>query len=271
MKKFLHFLYLIWFVLYFLVLFFISMPLLLISTLLSPIASERLVYFTIRQYCILLMLGIGVRKKIYNAPSGISKAVYLPNHNSYFDPISTYLSIDQPFKSLAKIELGRIPLFGFLIRRTCVLVDRKDIKSRMASLEKMSEYLNIVNLVLYPQGGIDEENLFTPKVYSGGFHIAKNAGTDIYPCILLDNMKRLPPDSVWKVSPGPMRIIYLDPIPKEYIQKRETKALMQDYCDYMLACIDQAQENGAETVAEFSRKWWATHSASVESELSLEI
>ncbi len=257
MKKVLQFLYIVWFIVWFVVLFFISLPFLIISTILGQKTSERLVYFTIRQYSLLLMFGLGIRKQVYNAPEGITNSVILPNHNSYFDPISIYMSIDQPFKTLGKIELAKIPVFGFLVHRTTILVDRSNNASRKASYDAMKDYLKIVNIVLYPQGKIEEEELFKPKVYGGGFKLAKDGESNIYPCLLLDNMDRLPPDSVWKVSPGKMRIIYLDPMPYSYVKEREMGDLMNDYIDYMMVCIERSKDHDPEDVVEFSKKWLA--------------
>ena len=66
------------------------------------------------------------------------------NHNSLIDvPVSV------PFmpganKTIAKVELARIPVFGLLYKRGSVLVDRKNDESRKMSYIKMKEVLDML-------------------------------------------------------------------------------------------------------------------------------
>src|SRR5688500_13967167 len=57
--------------------------------------------------------------------------IIICNHNSFMDVTITTPFIPGPAnKTIAKIEMANIPLFGLIYRRGSVLVDRKDRTSR---------------------------------------------------------------------------------------------------------------------------------------------
>jgi len=70
--------------------------------------------------------------------------IVLCNHNALLDvPVSTPF-IPGGNKTIAKVEMARIPLFGMMYRTGSVLVDRKDEASRRDSFVKMKEVLDMV-------------------------------------------------------------------------------------------------------------------------------
>ncbi|RZJ21552.1 MAG: hypothetical protein EON51_11145, partial [Acinetobacter sp.] len=70
--------------------------------------------------------------------------IVICNHNSFMDiPISTP-SIPGANKTIAKIELAKVPVFGAMYTAGSVLVDRKSETSRKESLTKMKKVLDSV-------------------------------------------------------------------------------------------------------------------------------
>ena len=62
--------------------------------------------------------------------------IVICNHNSFMDILALTPIIPGVNKTIAKSELARIPLFGFIYKTGSILVDRKDKNSRTASLKK---------------------------------------------------------------------------------------------------------------------------------------
>ncbi|MFN2440150.1 MAG: lysophospholipid acyltransferase family protein, partial [Chitinophagaceae bacterium] len=59
------------------------------------------------------------------------------NHRSFLDPPLSTPAIPYANKTIAKIEMAKIPLFGLIYKRGSVLVDRKSEDSRKQSYTKM--------------------------------------------------------------------------------------------------------------------------------------
>jgi len=58
------------------------------------------------------------------------------NHASMMDIMLMLHISNNPFVFVGKVELAKIPLFGFFYKRTCILVDRKNPRSRKAVFDQ---------------------------------------------------------------------------------------------------------------------------------------
>jgi 1-acyl-sn-glycerol-3-phosphate acyltransferase len=70
-----------------------------------------------------------VIKKEFELKKGISHMI-VANHTSMIDIMLMLYITKYPVVFVGKKELSNIPLFGFIYKRTCILVDRNDSKSR---------------------------------------------------------------------------------------------------------------------------------------------
>ena len=103
--------------------------------------------------------------------------VVICNHNTLMDVPVTTPWIPVANKSIAKIEMSRIPLFGIIYKRGAVLVDRKSDESRKASYNKMKEVLNIgLNMCVYPEGTRNKTKDPLQPFHSGAFRLAVDTG-----------------------------------------------------------------------------------------------
>src|SRR6185295_17165539 len=69
--------------------------------------------------------------------------IVLCNHNSFMDVPITTPAIPGGNKTIAKIELSRMPVFGLIYKTGSVLVDRKSDVSRKESYSKMKDVLDM--------------------------------------------------------------------------------------------------------------------------------
>jgi len=68
--------------------------------------------------------------------------LFVANHTSMTDIMLMLYVIKNPFVFVGKIELSRIPLFGFFYKRTCILVDRDSARSRYSVFAEAQKRLN---------------------------------------------------------------------------------------------------------------------------------
>ena len=79
--------------------------------------------------------------------------IIVSNHISSIDFMLNAYAFPKAYKYLAKYELSKVPLFGFIVKRLCVLVDRKNAESRRKSITYLRKTINEgFSVFLYPEG-----------------------------------------------------------------------------------------------------------------------
>jgi len=154
--------------------------------------------------------------------------VVVINHNSLADiPVSSPW-IPGPNKTLAKIEMSRIPLFGVIYKCGSIIVDRKNESSRRESFTKMQDTLNMgIHLCLYPEGTRNKTSLPMQPFFDGAFVTAVKAQKPIMPGVIFNTGKILPHDKKLWALPMPIRIHFLEPIPTEGLTLEDVPALKE--------------------------------------------
>lgn len=135
------------------------------------------------------------------------------NHNSFIDILITTPFTPGLNKTIAKIELSKIPLFGLIYKRGAVLVDRKDKNSRVNSFKEMKEVLQMgINMCIYPEGTRNTTEKPIKEFHNGAFKLAVETRTPILPAIIFNARQTLPADKTFFFWPSKMEIHYLQPI-----------------------------------------------------------
>ena len=136
------------------------------------------------------------------------------NHNSLMDvPLSTPF-IPGPNKTIAKIEMAKIPLFGIIYKRGSVLVNRKSDESRRKSLDDMKAVLaQGIHMCIYPEGTRNKTGQPLKSFYEGAFRLACDTGTPVMPAIIFNTGKVLPPSKKFFLWPKPISMHFLEPVP----------------------------------------------------------
>ena len=135
------------------------------------------------------------------------------NHNSLMDiPLSTPF-IPGPNKTIAKVELSKVPLFGIIYKRGSVLVDRKSDESRRKSIEEMRSVLEHgMHMCIYPEGTRNKTGQPLKSFYDGAFKLASDTGKPIIPAIIFNTSTVLPPSKKFFLWPHPIAIHFLEPV-----------------------------------------------------------
>ena len=140
--------------------------------------------------------------------------VVVCNHNSLMDvPISTPY-IPGGNKTIAKIEMAKIPLFGMIYKTGSILVDRKSEKSRKDSYTSMKKVLGMgLHMCIYPEGTRNKSELPIKAFHDGAFRLAIDTRKAIVPGIIFNTRKVLPAGKPLYLMPHRLKIHFLPPIP----------------------------------------------------------
>jgi 1-acyl-sn-glycerol-3-phosphate acyltransferase len=108
---------------------------------------------------------------------------------------------------VGKKELAKIPLFGFFYKRTCILVDRNNAKSRQAVFLRAQRRLKQgLSICIFPEGGVPEEHIDLDSFKDGAFRLAINHQIPIVPMTFLDCKKRFS-YTFFSGGPGKLRVV----------------------------------------------------------------
>ncbi len=133
--------------------------------------------------------------------------VFCPNHTSMIDIMLMLSVTTSPFVFLGKQELARIPVFGYIYKRTCILVDRDSSKSKnKAFLAAQKRLRNGLSICIFPEGKVpDDENTVLDAFHNGAFRLSTDFGIPIVPIIFYDCKKRFS-YTFFKGGPGKLRV-----------------------------------------------------------------
>lgn len=198
--------YRIWFYILVTVPIIIMFPLLLVFILKE--SWYPLFFKSARLWSWFILIGMGFIPKITKDQntSKTESYMFVPNHTSMLDIMLMFVATKNPFVFVAKAELGKIPLFGFFCKRTCIMVDRSSPESRKkAFLTAQNRLKQGISMCIFPEGMVPEESVLLTDFKSGAFRLAINHQISIVPVTFGDNKKRFS-YTFFSGSPGKMRV-----------------------------------------------------------------
>lgn len=200
-------LYRVWFYVLMAIPIIIMFPFLFISIL----KEKWYPYFFViaRIWAKVILFGMGFRVKLETQEEIIEGKSYMfiANHTSMTDIMLMLSVVKNPFVFVGKMELTKIPLFGFFYKRTCILVDRSSSKSRMAVFERAQKKIDQgFSICIFPEGGVPfDESIVLDEFKDGAFRLAIDHHIPIVPLTFADNKKRFS-YTFFSGSPGLMRV-----------------------------------------------------------------
>lgn len=196
----------VWFYFLMLVVILILSPLLIISILKETWYG---MFFRLAQiWARIIMFFMGLMPIVVREEKFVSKKGYMlvSNHTSMLDILLMLHVAKSPFVFVGKAELAKIPLFGFFYKRTCILVDRGNARSRKAVFDQAQRRLSQgFSICIFPEGGVpDDTSTILDTFKDGAFRLAIDHKIPIVPMTFYDNKKRFP-YSFFEGIPGKMR------------------------------------------------------------------
>ncbi len=225
-KNILRFLYRIWFYILLAVPIVIMFPILVLSILRE---SWYPYFFKLaRVWATFILFGMGFypivrREEDYELGQSY---MFVANHTSMTDVMLMLYTTKNPFVFVGKKELAKIPVFGFFYKRTCILVDRKNPKSRRDVFARAQHKLNQgLSVCIFPEGGVPEdEHVLLDTFKDGAFRLAIEHQIPIAPMTFHDNKQRFS-YTFFSGSPGRMRVKVQKSIPTKGLELEDKRAL----------------------------------------------
>ena len=152
--------------------------------------------------------------------------ILVSNHLSMCDIPICMASSPIAFSFLAKKEVDRIPIVGYLCRNMHVYVDRKNKEARKQTVEAMQSHIREDrSILIYPEGTRNTTNALLKRFYDGAFKLAIETGRPILPLTIVGSQKITNPKEPYKASPGHVKCIWSSAL--------TTKNLTIDDVDYL--------------------------------------
>ena len=226
------------FIIYSAIVFFagliITFLLCLLISIGNSIATRKAIFFIINRWAGTTLVLTGAPLKIIGKRVK-GRYIVIANHISYLDTVNLYAARLDYFRPLGKVEMSKIPLFGFLYKQAAIMVDRSSPHSRALSIHLMRRFLKKEgNIFIFPEGMFNETGNQLKEFYDGAFRLAIDMQTPVLPVIFPDTLKRWHYGG-WKYTPGRNRAIYLEPVKVDGLTmedlpqlKRQVHKLMED-------------------------------------------
>ena len=185
-----------------------------------------------RVFKVLCFYGV---KKIQSSPLPQGPYLILANHSSYLDIFLMYSVMpDHPFLFLGKSEILKYPLIRAYFKRMNIPVYRNDkLKSAKAFIKAKSEVKNGWSIMIFPEGGIPDENPKMIPFKNGAFQLAKSLHVPIVPITFTNNFELFsdPTHILGRAHPGISKVHIHQYISSEEVANMEIAELSQKCFD----------------------------------------
>ena len=153
--------------------------------------------------------------------------IFVSNHTSFMDIPALVVTMKGQFRALAKKELLKIPVFGWIAQVMCVVVDRSSNESRRRSIENLKRILAVgISVLIFPEGTQNRTKEPLQPFYDGAFRIAVETQEPILPIVVVGAGKLMPPGR-FHIQPGKITVLVGEPIPTEGLTLAEVKDLRE--------------------------------------------
>jgi 1-acyl-sn-glycerol-3-phosphate acyltransferase len=157
-----------------------------------------------------------------------SPCIYVSNHTSFLDLPGLSLAIPGQFRPLAKKELLKIPVFGWVVGVVTIIVDRSDAESRISSLKNMIRTLQMgIPALIFPEGTQNRTDKLLQPFKDGAFRMAMETKVPVVPVVIKGAGALMPPGK-FSVRPGTIHLKFGRPVEPEVFASMSISEL-KDY------------------------------------------
>jgi len=222
--------FLLFFIMYFIVFTFVPARR-------APHVAHRFVSRTSATIVFLLFfIRVRIRRKELIDPS--RTYVFASNHQSQLDIPAFALSCRNTFRFLAKAELMRVPVLGYVIRKLYISVKRGDKKDRSRSMEAMLASLREgISVFICVEGTRNRTNKPLLDFKDGAFRLAIESGLPLAVFTVKDSRRLLDPNRPFELSPGVLHAEWSAVIDTQGMTDNDLPQLKTMARDAMLASL----------------------------------
>jgi 1-acyl-sn-glycerol-3-phosphate acyltransferase len=173
------------------------------------------------------------RERLYNH----LPCIVVCNHGSNLDMFLGAYAMPTSIKPLAKMQLKKMPLLGFLFTTVCVMVDRSSKESRERSSRAMLETLQEgKSIFIFPEGTRNKGTKPVNVFYDGAFRFGIESGFPIVAMCTI-GARSVTPSNGYSVRPGKIDIHFLGPYHTKDLTKEDLPELKTRIFNDMFAEI----------------------------------
>jgi 1-acyl-sn-glycerol-3-phosphate acyltransferase len=138
--------------------------------------------------------------------------IFIFNHRSFIDAPVIPMAIPQTLKALGKKELSKIPIFGWIVGKFAIWVNRTSTESRRKSVKKLVELLSKgKSVVVAPEGTRNDTDQTLLPFQKGAFRLSIETGIPILPMAVIGADEIMKRGSLL-LKPGKVRIYFSEAI-----------------------------------------------------------
>ena len=228
--------YCIYALLLFITIMLVLFPFILIASLFGRITGGNMIYRLCMLWGDLWFFFIFIfHRNHYEQPLDKNKQyIFVGNHISYLDAPLIVKTLRRPIRALGKTEMAKVPVFGYVYKYAVVRVDRSNADNRAKSVRNMKSILKKgISIVVFPEGTFNLTGNPLKDFYDGAFRVAIDAQMPIKPFLFPDVYDRMNYHSLFSLTPGKNRAIFLEEIPVEGLTQKDLPLLKQKVYDLM--------------------------------------
>ena len=221
----------------------LMIPVFIWSLLVLPlgrIKGANLVYYACTVWADLWFFLVFIyHRNIYvEKPREGQSYIFVANHISYLDSAIIPKTFRHPIRPLGKVEMSKIPVFGFIYKNAIVTVDRSNPANRTRSVQTLKSILRKgISILVFPEGTFNMGHQPLKHFYDGAFRIAIETGTPVKPVLLLDAYSRLHYRSIFSLNPGKSRSLFLPEVPVVGLTLHDVASLKAKVFNVMEAAL----------------------------------
>jgi 1-acyl-sn-glycerol-3-phosphate acyltransferase len=153
--------------------------------------------------------------------------IYISNHTSFLDLPGIRMVIPGQFRPLAKKELKKIPLFGWVAQAATIIVDRSSPESRKKSIDRLKRALKQgISILIFAEGTQNRTKEVLQPFHDGAFRVAVDTQQPILPMVVIGAGRLMPPGTI-DLKPGKIRIYVGEEISTAGLTNKDISALKE--------------------------------------------
>ncbi|MHA7130057.1 lysophospholipid acyltransferase family protein [Algoriphagus namhaensis] len=134
--------------------------------------------------------------------------IFIFNHRSFLDAPIIPLTVPKEVRAIGKKELSKIPVFGLIVSRVAIWVDRSNAESRQKGLEAVAKLIGKgKSIMIAPEGTRNDTQETLLPFKKGAFRLSAETQIPILPMAIIGADQILPKGSKL-LRPGKVKVVF---------------------------------------------------------------
>lgn len=204
----------------------------------APHVAHKVSRFWGRLLLIFFFVRAKVKGKQLIDPAGTY--IFISNHRSMLDILLFAIACKNTFRFLAKAELTKIPLFGYMIKNLYITVKRADKSDRSRSMDVMMKSMEEhISVFICPEGTRNRTEAPLLNFHDGAFRLAVKTQKPLAVLTVINSDKLLSPSRPVELAPGVIYAEWSTPIETKGMTENDLPKLKEKAKHLMLDILNK--------------------------------